>query len=133
MFLNIKKYVLFFFFTSCQWDSESRISNNTELDCNSIIHKTFQNYDEAKVFIYTTTFTFHEKIETIRSSWIRSIAYYSCNQQQYGYLEIVTDKGNYIHQNVPSELWNAMKEASSYGKFYNQYIKGKYPLKIKNR
>lgn len=72
-------------------------------------------------------FNFIDDLDTSGSSWIRSAKYYSCDNI-VGYLIFTTDKKEYIHINVPLEVWQQFKEASSFGRFYNQNIKYKYQL-----
>lgn len=47
-----------------------------------------------------------------------------------GYLELDTDDENYIHQDVPIEVWDDFKNAESLGGYYNQYIKHRYQLQL---
>jgi hypothetical protein len=90
----------------------------------------FDNYEDAHKKIHASEFAFSEKINTSRSSWIRGASYYSCDGK-YGFLSILTDSKEYIHQNVPIHVWKAFKNAASFGSFYNKNIKHRYRLKIK--
>lgn len=36
------------------------------------------------------------------------------------------DGGRYVYHNVPQEVFEQFKNSPSKGKFYNQYIKGRY-------
>ena len=97
-------------------------------NCDSI-SKNFNSYDEAIFLVRSTDFNVEEKVN-IDSSWIDSIEYYSCDKLT-GYLIINTKKGgSYIHENVPIQVWNEFENADSFGRFYNQNIKGNYFLKI---
>jgi hypothetical protein len=97
-------------------------------NCDSI-SKNFSSYDEAISIIRSTDFIIEENIDT-DSSWIDSIEYYSCDEAS-GYLIVNTKKGkSYIHENVPIQVWNQFKNADSFGRFYNQNIKGNYYLDI---
>ena len=103
------------------------ISCNTK-NCNEINSK-FTSYDEAIEIVKNSSFAIDEKVDT-DSSWIDSIEYHSCDEK-YGYLIINTKKGkSYIHKDVPIQVWNEFKNANSFGKFYNQNIKGNYYLEI---
>ena len=118
--INFFKYSLFIFvFISISCDSQ----NCTELK------DDFLSYQEAKELIKVTEFTFSDKCDTNKSSWILNAKYYSCNQRT-GYFLVKTKKKTYIHKNIPKELWNEFKDAESFGKFYNSKIKGKYRLII---
>ena len=95
-------------------------------NCDSI-GENFISYDEAITVVRATDFSIEEKVDT-DSSWIDSIEYYSCDKTS-GYLIVNTKKGkSYIHKNVPIQVWNEFKNADSFGRFYNQNIKGNYYL-----
>ena len=97
-------------------------------NCNEISSK-FTSYDDAIEIVKSTDFSIEEKVNT-DSSWIDSIEYYSCDKLT-GYLIINTKKGgSYIHENVPIQVWNEFENADSFGRFYNQNIKGNYFLDI---
>lgn len=95
-------------------------------DCNKI-PSTFSSYEKAKTFVKTSVFKIKETIDTSKSSWIRGAAFYSCDGQK-GFLIIKTDKKDYIHQNVPIEIWREFKSATSFGSYYSNYIRGNYKL-----
>jgi len=109
--------LLSLFFCSCK-------SQN----CN-LLPNQFANYYEAKEIIQKTKFTLIETLNTDRSSWIRSGKYCSCDLK-VGFFLYKTNKETYIHQNVPIEIWNELKGASSIGSYYNLNIKHKYQLNI---
>lgn len=95
-------------------------------NCNSI-SKKFSSYDEAISLVRSTDFSTEEKVNT-DSSWIESIEYYSCDGVK-GFLIVNTKSGaSYIYENIPKEVWNEFKNADSFGRFYNQNIKGNYYL-----
>jgi hypothetical protein len=103
------------FFISCE-------NKNCE-DLNS----NFKSYNEAIEIVQNTSFAIEEKVDT-DSSWIDSIEYYSCDEVS-GYLIVNTKKDkSYIHKNVPIQVWNEFKKATSFGKFYNRNIKGVYQM-----
>jgi hypothetical protein len=113
----IKKIVFFLFLilVSCK-----------EANCTEISSK-FTSYEDAIELVQNSSFAIEEKVNT-DSSWIDSIEYYSCDEVS-GYLIVNTKKGkSYIHKNVPVQVWNEFKNAESYGKYYNQNIKGNYYL-----
>ncbi len=94
------------------------------------IPEIFTSYQQAKNLIHNSSFTYVDKLNTSNSSWIRGARFYSCDNKT-GFLIIVTDKQEYAHQNVPVEIWNRFKSASSFGSFYNQNIKNRYRLKLR--
>ena len=110
--------VLSLFFCSCK-------SQN----CNDL-KSEFKNFNEAETLIKKTKFAFTENLNTDKSSWIRSAKFYSCDLK-VGFFVYATDKETYVHQNVPIEIWNELKQASSIGSYYNRNIKHKYQLIIK--
>jgi hypothetical protein len=110
-------FIFFLFITSC-----------SKKDC-SDIYFNFTSYKNAIEVVQNTSFQIEEQVNT-DSSWIDSIEYYSCDELT-GYLIINTKKGgSYIHENVPIQVWNEFENAESYGRFYNQNIKGNYYLEI---
>jgi len=111
-------FVLSLIFYSCKSQNCSELTNE------------FKNFEEAKGLIQKTNFSFIEVLNTEKSSWIKSGKYYSCDSK-IGFFLYKTDKETYIHQNVPIEIWNELKQASSIGSYYNRNIKHKYQLIIK--
>ena len=100
-------------------------------DC-SKLPTSFTSYDQASNLVKSSTFKTHETVNTSKSSWIRGADYYSCDGQK-GYLIIKADNKEYIHQNVPKETWNSFTKASSFGSYYNNFIKGNYRLTLKSQ
>lgn len=101
------------------------ISCNT-ISCNEL-PTTFNNYEQALSEIKTTDFPFEDSVDTSRSSFIKSASFYSCDSK-VGYLIIGIRNTEYIYQNVPISVWEEFKEAESFGRFYNENIKGNYQL-----
>ncbi|AZI20733.1 KTSC domain-containing protein [Chryseobacterium taklimakanense] len=99
-------------------------------DC-SEIKTPFKSYSEAKNTVKSVDFKFTDKVDTSKSSWIRSAKYYSCDGNA-GYLVYTTDKKEYIHQDVPIRVWEEFKNADSFGKYYNKNIKKRYRLVPQN-
>ena len=102
------------------------ISAYCQTDCNKL-QSNFSSYNEAFKKIKSTTFKFTDYANTSKSSWIRGASFYSCDMK-FGYLIIQTDDGNYIHKNVPTNIWNSFKHAKSFGSYYNKNIKNRYQL-----
>ena len=94
------------------------------------IPDVFSSYQQAKNFIQKSSFFYSEKVNTSKSSWIRSASFYSCDKKT-GFFIIATHKKEYIHQNLPIEIWNSFKSVGSFGQFYNQKIKNRYQLKVR--
>lgn len=72
----------------------------------------FKSYSEANTQIKKSTFKLTENLPIGKSSWIIYANYYSCDGK-YGYLFYTTNKGEYIHENVPYSVWKQFKTANS--------------------
>ena len=103
---------------SCSKEKQN-ISECTE------ITTPFKTYSEAKNTVQSIDFKYTDEVDTSKSSWIRGAQYYSC-EGETGYLVYQTDKKEYIHQQVPVEVWEEFKNAESFGSFYNENLKHKY-------
>lgn len=73
----------------------------------------FNNYGKAE------TAPVKESIETRGSSMFTELSYNNGTM-----IVDMVNFGRYEYRNVPIEVWQRFKKASSYGSFYNQYIKG---------
>ena len=89
----------------------------------------FTSYQKAVSEIKSANFTIEDNLDTSRSSIIRNAFFYSCNSKT-GFLLVKIKSTEYIYQNVPISVWENFKEAGSFGRFYNNNIKGNYTLKI---
>lgn len=98
-------------------------------DCDRI-PISFNSFSEANKIIKSSHFKFEDKIITNTSSWIRGAEYYSCNNET-GFFILITDNVNYIHQELPKQMWYEFKTASSYGHYYNSKIKHRFQCRIK--
>lgn len=105
------------------------LSSCVAQDCRDL-NENFENYNEAQSLIDNTNFNFTDDCSTSKSSWILKAQYFSCDKVT-GYFLLTTKNKTYIHQKIPIELWSDFKLSSSFGKFYNQKIKGKYPLQLR--
>lgn len=99
-------------------------------DCNKLPNN-FYSYSEAMSKIENTKFTLTDYVNTSNSSWIRGASYYSCDKK-LGYFIIKTDKRNYIYKDLPLNIWNGFKNASSFGSYYERNIKNRYQLYLTN-
>jgi hypothetical protein len=95
----------------------------------SELPSSFSTFASAIEQIKKTAFRVEERCNTSSSSWITNAEYYSCDSKT-GYLLISTAKKTYIYDNVPVEVWNAFKNAGSFGKYYTGNIKGRYRLEL---
>jgi hypothetical protein len=97
-------------------------------NCKTIAN-SFQSPAKAISVVDKSKFNFKESINTSKSSWIIELSYYSCDKKT-GFLIMETKSQKYIHQEVPFLLWEKLKEAHSFGTFYNTNIRGKYRLRL---
>jgi hypothetical protein len=73
------------------------------------------------------SFAYTDMINGEEDSWMQSAHYYSCNKE-FGFVIVKGNRKCFIHQNVPVNVWEALKSANSKGGYYNFYIKNKYKL-----
>ncbi len=101
----------------------------TSIPCESL-PESFQSYEHASNQIHNAEFEISESVDTRKSSWIQGLSFLSCDGQQ-GFLIMKADGKSYIHQNVPMNIWNELKDAESFGSFYNENIKNRYRISIR--
>lgn len=89
----------------------------------------FRSYDDAVSTVRNFGFSFKDRVNTAKSSWIRGASYYSCDKRS-GFLLISTDNETYIHANVPITVWYQFKSANSFGSFYSSNIRGRFQLHL---
>jgi hypothetical protein len=106
------------------------LSASAQVNCTNL-STSFSSYDDAISKVRNSNFKFIERANTSRSSWIRDAAFYSCDKQ-YGFVIVETSQGNYIHFNVPLNVWYEFKRAHSFGTFYNTRIRNRYKLVLNN-
>jgi hypothetical protein len=93
------------------------------------VPSSFKSPEKALAIVGKASFSFHESINTSKSSWISGLSFYSCNNIT-GFLIMETESNKYIHQEVPVSLWQKLKNSPSFGTFYNYNIKGKYKVRL---
>ncbi len=98
-------------------------------NCNKI-KTTFNSYNEAIKILNTTKFTLGQQINTPESFWIKSATFKSCDKRKGFFIVLLKNNRTYIHQNLPTNIWNNFKKASSKGSFYDKNIKKRFTLKI---
>ncbi len=107
------------------FEEESILS---DFDCDDM-QSNFTTYDEAKEVIEGTVFRIEETVNTSKSSWVRGASYYSCDGIT-GFFLILTDSQDYLHSDVPVNVWKGFKNAESFGSYYNKFIKNQYPFTL---
>lgn len=105
-------------------------SSSIAQTCNNLPQQ-FSSFSQAERLIKASRFLMEDYIDCRKSSWVHSAKFLSCDGKT-GYFIFRTKKSRvYYFQNIPISLWNRFKNASSYGDFFNTYIKDRYQLKIK--
>ena len=105
-------------------------SNGQETICDNG-SASWKNEKEAIKRIEATYFESSDSVLP-QSSWMESAHFYSCDETT-GYLIVKGSKGNFVHQDVPQEVWSALKDARSKGGFYMFYIKDHYKVPSKKK
>lgn len=94
-----------------------------------LLPKQFRSYEEAISLVKSAKFKIKDEVNTAKSSWVREAFYFSCDGR-VGFFLIKTDNKEYMHEGLPYSLWVDFKNSSSFGTFYNFYIKNKFHLRI---
>lgn len=90
----------------------------------------FLTYKEAKSKVRNSEGYDINQKSSLKSSWIKSAEYYSCDGKN-GYLIITTKQGkSYIHSLVPKSVWSSFINSHSHGSYYVKNIKNKYQLSL---
>ena len=87
----------------------------------------YSSYAEAITSVKKASFAFTDVANISESSGIRAASYYSCDGET-GYLIFATDKQEYIHENVPINVWIEFKNAESFVWYYDRNIKYRYRM-----
>lgn len=98
--------------------------NAQQDDCSNLT-PNWKSEKEAITKIEKSSFTMSEYVTPENSSWMQSAHYYSCDELN-GYLIVKGKETTFVHQDVPKNVWNDLKNARSIGGFYNFYIKDKF-------
>jgi hypothetical protein len=88
----------------------------------------YSSYDQAIQAFKTHSFKVDEQ-DYSQSSWISHAEYKSCDGIK-GYFLLSTGNMTYIFAGMPINVWNEYKSASSKGRYYNEYIKGRYQFNL---
>jgi hypothetical protein len=91
----------------------------------------YTSYSAAIQAVRGAQFAFRDQLPAGKSSWIISASYYTCSGN-IGYFLFTTNKGKeYIHADVPRQVWVEFKKAPSSGSYYDYNIKGRNKLALK--
>ena len=96
----------------------------------SLFQENWKSEKEAVKYIENTTFLSSESLTPNENSWVTSVRFYTCNEES-GYLIIKSINKTFVHQEVPMDIWNALKKTRTTGGYYNFYIKNNYKLEKK--
>jgi hypothetical protein len=101
-------------------------------EINNCLHTTsnWNSEKEAVSAIEASNFRITETVPGDVSSWMVDATFYSCNQD-FGFMIVKSDKKTFVHQGVPTQVWEAFKSANSKGGYYNFYIKNKFRIETK--
>jgi hypothetical protein len=97
---------------------------SSQTNCSSL-PSHYSSYSEAISKIKNANFTLTDRAYTVNSSFISSAEYFSCDGKT-GFLIIGINNRQYLHNNVPKNVWLQFKSANSLGQFYDRNIKGRY-------
>jgi len=95
------------------------LSDASRNGMNHISDKVYVKYRDTLVDIGHPRF---EYLDTSKSSWVRGAWYDDDNQ----YMIINLSGVNYHYCGMSKSAWDLFKKASSFGSYYNTYIKGRY-------
>jgi hypothetical protein len=76
------------------------------------------------VFLISCSNLSEDSFSSPESSWIEGASYNTQTED----LLIETDDQDYKFSNVPLDVWEGFKNASSKGDYYHRNIRGNYPL-----
>ena len=88
----------------------------------------FSSYDEAKNYVKSHYSS--ESLDTSSSSFIKSAVYFPTGE--VGFLILGMQNKEYIFSMVPLRIWEGFKDANSKGQYFNQFLKGRFILELKN-
>jgi len=100
---------------------------NAQIDDCSHTKTNWKSDKDAIETIENGVFAVVEKVIGDQESWLKSVQYYSCNDE-FGFMIVKGEKKCFVHQNVPVSVWETLKIADSKGGYYNFYVKNKYKL-----
>lgn len=107
------------------------LSLHAQDDICSNILEGWKSDKQAISKIQKTSFETSESISPDNSAWMTGAHFYACDSES-GFLIVEADKKVFVHQEVPTVIWTALKDAKSVGGFYNFYIKNNYKLDKKD-
>lgn len=89
----------------------------------------FSSYEIAVNEIKSAKFN-HKDSFNPEDEWIDKTTFYSCDGAS-GFLIMETNDREYIHQGLPLEVWEKLKNSESPGSFYSRSIRGDYQYLLK--
>ena len=107
-----------------QSDQNFKVKGST--DCNEI-SLYFPTMEEAEVIIHKAKFNIEQEMNTTRPSGYRKAHFRSCNMQD-GFLMLQIDSSWTILREFPVEMWNEYVNSRDLEGYYQDNVKGKFPL-----
>jgi hypothetical protein len=92
----------------------------------------YPTYQQAVSEIRNGDYDYSDSKNMASSSWVKSAEFYSCDAATGCLIMSTKINRDYIHFGVPIDEWKSFKSASSYGSYYNQNLKGRYPVRLAN-
>ncbi len=128
--------LLIFILISCKGNNQVDITsqsakeyeNGNQLSCETLPDK-FKTYEEALKAIHNVDFSYEDHSDTDDSEWIHGADYYSCDEMTGFFIVVFGDK-TYIFEDVPVDVWEGFVDAEDYGKYYHEYIKGRFRMEL---
>jgi hypothetical protein len=102
------------------------LSSCSNPNCSELPY-SFESYENAIERIQGSTYEYSDNFTASESSWINSFEYFSCDGVT-GYLIMHTGGREYLHSNVPIEIWLELMDSDSKGEFYNSNLRGKFQM-----
>jgi len=94
-------------------------------------YQTFPSYQKAMRYYLNKHKTKH--FMRPDSSVIKLAAYYPKTKRKILLIQMKSTGKLYIYEGIPKLTWFKFTEAKSKGKYYQYYIKGKFPFQLKTK
>lgn len=112
-------------------DPQNQKVEDIKTDCGKI-KPEFSSLEEAKQVLDSSKFSFSQQFKTTRENGVMAANYYTCDNEK-GFLWIKVSGKEYVYKDVPHFKWKRLIETNDIDQYYEEDIKGKFPLAVKNR
>jgi hypothetical protein len=89
----------------------------------------FVSYSQAIDYVTHNPRFSCDEVDTSRSPFIRR-ARFCTDHSDHGYAILDATKAEYVYEGVPNAIWQQFRDAGSFGRFYDQNIRGLSPLRL---